>query len=88
MQKIDFQDILFLEALRDYVAIYTKDGKTYMFVYDVIANIKRFKQQIEGFDQILDAGFIFDANTLLFSAAKNGHTSLNLGNTHPSAPPK
>lgn len=58
------------------LCIYTKEGKTYMFVYDVIANIKRFKQQIEGFDQILDAGFIFDANTLLFSAAKNGHTDI------------
>lgn len=58
------------------LCIYTKEGKTYMFVYDVIANIKRFKQQIEGFDQILDAGFIFDANTLLFSAVKNGHSDL------------
>lgn len=58
------------------LCIYTKEGKTYMFVYDVIANIKRFKQQIEGFDQILDAGFIFDANTLLFSAVKNGHTDI------------
>ena len=47
-----------------------------MFVYDVIANIKRFKQEIEGFDQILDAGFIFDANTLLFSAVKNGHSDI------------
>ncbi len=58
------------------LCIYTKEGKTYMFVYDVIANIKRFKQEITGFDQILDAGFIFDANTLLFSAVKNGHTDI------------
>ena len=58
------------------LCIYTKEDKTYMFVYDVIANIQRFKQQIEGFDQILDAGFIFDANTLLLSAVKNGHTDL------------
>jgi hypothetical protein len=58
------------------LCMYTKEGKTYMFVYDVIANIKRFKQEIEGFDQILDAGFIFDANTLLFSAVKNGHSDI------------
>src|SRR6478736_4031981 len=58
------------------LCIYTKEGKTYMFVYDVIANIKRFKQEIEGFDQILDAGFIFNASTLLLSAVKNGHTDI------------
>ena len=58
------------------LCIYTKEGKTYMFVYDVIANIKRYKQEIEGFDQILDAGFIFDANTLLLSAVKNGHSDI------------
>jgi hypothetical protein len=58
------------------LCMYTKEGKTYMFVYDVIANIKRFKQEIQGFDQILDAGFIFDANTLLLSAAKNGHSDI------------
>lgn len=58
------------------LCIYTKNLKTYMFVYDVIANIKRFKQEITGFDQILDAGYIFDANSLLFSAVKNGHTDI------------
>ena len=58
------------------LCIYTKEGKTYMFVYDIIANIKRFTQEIEGFDQILDAGFIFNANTLLFSAVKNGHSDI------------
>jgi hypothetical protein len=58
------------------LCIYTKEGKTSMFVYDVIANIKRYKQEIEGFDQILDAGFIFNANTLLLSAVKNGHSDI------------
>jgi len=58
------------------LVIYTKDEKTYMFVYDAIAGIKRFKQEIEGFDQILDAGFMLDANTLLFSAVKNGHSDI------------
>ncbi|MFT4154262.1 hypothetical protein [Parafilimonas sp.] len=58
------------------LCIYTKEGKTYMFVYDVIANIKRFQQEIEGFNQVLDAGFIFDANTLLLSAVNNGHSDI------------
>lgn len=58
------------------LCIYSKEGHTYMFVYDVIANIKRFKQEITGFDQILDAGFMLDANTLLLSAVKNGHTDI------------
>lgn len=58
------------------LCIYTKEGKTYMFVYDVVANIKRFKQEIEGFDQVLDAGFIFNANTLVLSAVKNGHSDI------------
>ena len=58
------------------LCIYTQEGKTYMFVYDVIANIKRFKQEITGFNQILDAGFIFNANTLLLSAVRNGHSDI------------
>ncbi|MEP6684142.1 MAG: hypothetical protein ABJA35_12815 [Parafilimonas sp.] len=58
------------------LCIYTKEGKTNMFVYDAVANIKRYKQELEGFDQILDAGFIFNANTLLLSAVKNGHSDI------------
>ncbi|MGN6618972.1 MAG: hypothetical protein ACTHJ5_17485 [Ilyomonas sp.] len=58
------------------LCIYSREGHTYMFVYDVIANIKRFKQEITGFDQILDAGFMLDANSLLLSAVKNGHTDI------------
>ena len=58
------------------LVMYWKDGKLTMFVHDVIANINRFKQTIEGFSQVLDAGFMFDANTLLLSAVKNGHTDL------------
>lgn len=58
------------------LVIYSQNGKQYMFVYDAIANIKRFKQEIEGFDQILDVGFMLDANTLLLSAVKNGHTDI------------
>lgn len=58
------------------LVVYPKDGKLYMFVYDAIANIKRFKQELEGFDQVLDASFMLDANTLLLSAVKNGHTDI------------
>lgn len=58
------------------LVLYWKDGKITMFVHDVIANFNRFKQQILNFDQILDAGFMFDANTLLLSAVKNGHSDL------------
>jgi hypothetical protein len=58
------------------LVIYWRSGKTYMFVYDAVARIKRFKQELKGFEQILDAGFMLDANTLLLSAVKNGHTDI------------
>ncbi|HNP21215.1 MAG TPA: hypothetical protein PKM63_00735 [Panacibacter sp.] len=58
------------------LVMYTKEGKQNMFIYDVIANIKRFQQGIDGFEQIVDAGFMNDANTLLLSAVKNGHTDI------------
>lgn len=58
------------------LVIYWRDGKINMFVYDVVARIKRFKQEIKGFEQILDAGFMLDANTLLLSAVKNGHSDI------------
>ncbi|MFX7751992.1 hypothetical protein ABTK01_20280, partial [Acinetobacter baumannii] len=40
------------------LVIYWEGGKIKMFVYDNIARYKRFKQTIEGFDQILDASFM------------------------------
>ena len=58
------------------LVMYWKEGKINMFVYDAIANFKRFKQQIDAFDQILDAGFMLDAGTLLLSAVKNGHSDI------------
>ncbi|WP_323824467.1 hypothetical protein, partial [Pseudomonas aeruginosa] len=58
------------------LVIYWEGGKIKMFVYDNIARYKRFKQTIEGFDQILDASFMLDANTLVMSAVKNGHTDI------------
>jgi hypothetical protein len=58
------------------LVIYWEKGKIKMFVYDIVARYKRYKQSIEGFDQILDATFMLDANTLVFSAVKNGHTDI------------
>ncbi|OIR12021.1 protein TolB [mine drainage metagenome] len=58
------------------LVIYWEGGHTKMFVYDVIAKYKRFKQTIDGFDQILDASFMLDANTLVLSAVKNGHSDI------------
>ncbi len=58
------------------LVVYWEDGKVKMFVYDVLAKYKRFKQEITGFDQILDATFMLDANTLVMSAVKNGHSDI------------
>lgn len=58
------------------LVIYWEAGHTKMFVYDVIAKYKRFKQNIDDFDQILDASFMLDANTLVMSAVKNGHSDI------------
>ena len=58
------------------LVVYWEAGKIKMFVYDVVARYKRFKQEITGFEQILDASFMLDANTLILSAVKNGHTDI------------
>lgn len=58
------------------LCVYWQDGKIKMFVYDVIAKIKRYQQEITGFDQIVDANFMLDANSLVLSAVKNGHTDI------------
>jgi len=58
------------------LCIYWEEGKTKMFVYDAIAKYKRNKQEITGFDQILDANYMLDDNTIVLSAAKNGHTDI------------
>jgi hypothetical protein len=58
------------------LVIYSEEGSIKMFVYDVITRIKRFKQKIEGVNQILDASYMLDANNVVMSAAKNGHTDI------------
>ncbi len=56
--------------------IYWENGKIRMFVYDVIARYYRDKQVIEGIDQVLGVQYMLDANTLLLSAVKNGHSDI------------
>ncbi len=58
------------------LVVYAEDAKIKMFVWDYVARYKRSKQIIEGVDQILDASFMLDANTVIFSAVKNGHTDV------------
>ncbi len=58
------------------LTIYWENGKMKMFVYDILAKYKRYKQEITGVDQILDASFMLDANTLVMSAVKNGHSDI------------
>lgn len=58
------------------LVVYWENGKVKMFVYDVIAKYKRYKQEITGLDQVLDASFMLDANTLVMSAVKNGHSDI------------
>ena len=56
--------------------IYWAEGKIKMFIYDAISRYKNFKQEIEGLDQVVDVQFLLDKNTLLLTAAKNGHTDI------------
>ena len=58
------------------LVMYWRDGAIHMFVYDILSKLKRFEQKIDGFQQIVDAGFMLDNNTLLLSAVKNGHTDI------------
>jgi Tol biopolymer transport system component len=58
------------------LVMYAEDAKIKMFVWDHVAKYKRFKQIIEGVDQIVDASFMLDANTVILSAVKNGHTDI------------
>ncbi|WP_336515259.1 hypothetical protein [Pollutibacter soli] len=58
------------------LVIYTDKGKIRMFVYDVVAKIKRNKQGIDGFQIIQDAKFMLNDNTLILSAVKNGQSDI------------
>jgi hypothetical protein len=58
------------------LVIYAEDAKIKLFVWDYVARYKRFKQVLEGIDQVIDASFMLDANTVILSAVKNGHTDI------------
>lgn len=58
------------------LVIYAEDAKVKLFVWDYVARYKRFKQVLEGVDQVIDASFMLDANTVILSAVKNGHTDI------------
>ncbi len=58
------------------LVVYTEEAKIKMFVYDVMARIKTFKQELEGFQLIQDAKFMLDNNTLILSAVKNGQSDI------------
>ena len=58
------------------LVIYTAEGKIKMFIYDAVARIKTFKQELEGFQLIQDAKFMLDNNTLILSAVKNGQSDV------------
>ena len=58
------------------LVIYSQYGKPKMFVYDALNRIKLFKQDLPMFNQIQDAKFMLDNNTLLLSATRSGQTDI------------
>lgn len=56
--------------------IYWSEGKTRLFVYDMVARFKRIKQEIPHFEQIQDFKFMLDENTLLMSAVRHGQPDI------------
>ena len=56
--------------------IYSQEGKIKMFVYDAVNRVKINKQELPQFDQIQDAKYMLNSNTLLLSAVKSGQTDI------------
>jgi hypothetical protein len=56
--------------------VYNDEGKTKLFVYDIVSRIKTVKQDLPMFDQVQDVKYMLDANTLIFSAVKSGQTDI------------
>ena len=56
--------------------VYNEEGKTKLFVYDIVSRIKTVKQELPMFDQVQDVKYMLDANTLIFSAVKSGQTDI------------
>ncbi len=57
--------------------IYNEEGRLKLFVYDVITRVKPYKRDLtDVFDQVQDMKYIYNSQTLLFSAVKNGQTDI------------
>lgn len=56
--------------------LYWAEGKTRLFVYDLVNRVKISKTVLEQFSQVQDMKYMLDANTLLFSAVQSGQTDL------------
>ena len=57
-------------------AVYWREGKIHLFVYDLVGKFKRVNQELTQFDQIQSMQFMLDANTLLFSGVRNGQSDI------------
>lgn len=56
--------------------VYNEEGKNKLFVYDIVNRVKIIKQDLPQFTQVQDVKYMLDANTLLMSAVKSGHTDI------------
>jgi hypothetical protein len=60
------------------VCVYNKDGHNSAFVYDNFARTITTHFDLDQFQQIQSVKYMFDNNTLLLSATKNGHSDIFL----------
>jgi hypothetical protein len=59
------------------LVVYSEAGKIRMFLYDAVARVKTFRQEMPSeFQLIQDARFMLDNNTLVLSAVKNGQSDI------------
>ena len=56
--------------------LYWAEGKTRLFVYDLVNRAKISKTELSQFSQVQDMKYMLDANTLIFSAVKSGQTDI------------
>lgn len=56
--------------------VYWAEGKTNLFVYDLVGRFKRVKQEIPHFEQIQDMKYMLNENTLLLSAVRKGQSDI------------
>jgi hypothetical protein len=56
--------------------IYWSEGRTKLFVYDMVRRYKTVKQDLNHFEQVQDFEFMLDNNTLLMSAVRHGQPDI------------